>query len=328
MLAFADEEEDVPGKPASPDRFRRGVEDRDDASMPRPGQGGVMAAFARAGAIFALLLTATPADAAAPMTIAFENREQFPYYVGEGEAIDAVRPGIAVEIVAAAAKNVGIDVRFVRLPWKRCLISLRDGRVDAVFNSSFVRERLTFAVYPGGLRMPDPAARIATISYSLYRLRGAGISWDGRAFAGVRGPIGAVIGYSIVGELSRLGVEAEPVGSSRQNFVKMSIGRLSAAALHTVTGDRLLAGGDFPSIERVDPPVAVKDYYLVVGRGFVRDHPDLADRLWAEIAAIRDPMTERLMRVYADDRRLGGAEQGRAVPTSADPRARAGGEGE
>jgi len=257
--------------------------------------------FVRGLIITACAMLAAPAGAnAATMRIAFEDREQYPYYLGEGDAIDWDRPGISVEIVKKVAEDLGIEVVFLRQPWKRCLISLGSGQVDAIFNSSFVKDRMWYGVYPGTIRVPDPYYRIATISYSLYRQKGSAASWDGEQLTGVEGPIGAVLGYSIVDDLKRMGIKLEEVGSSRQNLVKLAIGRVSGVVLQTVTGDQLLKSGAFPTIERVDPPIVTKAYYLLMSRAFVRDNPDMAARFWLKIAELRDKMTAQLIHKYTD----------------------------
>lgn len=240
------------------------------------------------------------AAATSTMRIAFEDREQYPYYLGEGDEIDWERPGISVEIVKKAAEDLGIEVVFMRQPWKRCLMSLGSGQADAIFNSSFVKERMYYGVYPGRTQVPDPNFRIATISYSLYRLQGSGVSWDGHHLTGVDGPIGAVRGYSIVEDLKRMGIKLEEVGSSRQNLIKLGIGRVSGAVLQTVTGDQLLKSDAFPTIERVDPPLVTKAYYLVMSRSFVRENPEMAAKFWSKIAELRDSMTAQLMPKYTD----------------------------
>jgi polar amino acid transport system substrate-binding protein len=80
----------------------------------------------------------------------------------------------------------------------------------------------------------------------------------------------------------------------------LAIGRLSGAVLQTVTGDQLLRSDAFPTLERVDPPVAIKDYYLVISKTYAHDNPVLTEKLWENIAELRDEMSYQLMQKYTN----------------------------
>lgn len=245
-------------------------------------------------------LASPTAYAAGVLRVAYEDKEQSPNYLGNGTAIDTEKPGISVEIVKQAVEDLGLTVEFSRLSWARCLADLKSGRVDAIFNSSYVKERLEFGVYPGHGETADPALRITTIEYSLYRMKGSAVGWDGETFAGITAPVGAVIGYSIIAELKKRGLTVDEAASSEVNLRKLANGRIAAAALQAGSADQMLKTSAFATIEKIKPPLVTKDYFVMMSPAYVKADPALADRIWAKIGALRDPMTARLAAKYAD----------------------------
>lgn len=250
-------------------------------------------------AVIAGVLWTGGAQAAEVLRAAFEDKALPPYYMGDSTDVEVERPGVSIELVREAAKEVGVDVEFVRMPWVRCQKSLQKGEVDAIFNASFKEERLEYGVYPMIGSKPDPARRIATVSYALYRLKGSPVTWDGRAIEGLDGPVGAQSGYSIVEDLARMGIKTEEAQASTTNFRKLASKRIPAVAALVVTGDALLAAGDYPNVEKVTPPLATKDYFVMFSHQFYDGKHALAERLWTKIAELRDRDAARLYAKYS-----------------------------
>jgi len=65
-------------------------------------------------------------------------------------------------------------------------------------------------------------------------------------------------------------------------------------AAQDVQGDALLA--DFPTIEKVTPLLASKDYFVMVSHQFYDSRREVAERLWAKIAEVREA---RAAAIYA-----------------------------
>ena len=246
----------------------------------------------------AILLTAGSAGAAEVMRIAYEDRAQPPYYIGDGAPVDPVAPGASVDLVKMAAAQAGIEVQFLRMPWTRCLTSLQKGEVDAIFNSSYKEDRLVYGLYPLKGGKPDGARRTTTMSYILYRLKGSPVGWNGSSLTGLNGAVGAPAGFSIVDDLTKMGVKVEGGPETGANFRKMIAGRLAAVAAQDVSGDALLASGQFPQVERVEQPLATKDYFMQVSHQYYAAHHDLAERLWSAIGTLRDSKGAELRAKY------------------------------
>ena len=250
-----------------------------------------------------ILVVSTPAAAETTLHIAYEDKTQFPYYMGNTQKV-LDRPGAAVELVELLEERIpGLRIRFSRYPWKRCLAMLETNQVDGIFNASYRAERNRIGEYPRKNGEVDPSRRLTTISYHLYALPNAELGWNGQTFEDPELEIGAPLGYSIVEDLRNLGVSVTEVRSSTQSLELLTARRVDAVALQSVTADYLLShntdyGAD---IVRIDPPLKTKPYYLMLSRQFKAENPELAEHIWNVIGKLREEKLEALAQPYLSD---------------------------
>ena len=242
------------------------------------------------------------ADDHAPKTliIAYEDKTQFPYYLGDSQAIPE-QPGIAVEMVQAlqdVLPNTRIELR--RYPWKRGLILLENGRVDAIFNASYTLERSQFGQYPSFDGAPhDPDYRLTSISYHWYRHADNDVTEPPAPTSDVAAPSG----YSVVNLLKSMGYQPSTPESSYSALRMVTAGYVQAAALQTVTGDRLIQQKpELNRLVRIEPAINEKPYYLLFSKSFYNRYPELTEQLWQEIRRQREQRLPALLDTYlADD---------------------------
>lgn len=244
-----------------------------------------------------ICLWSSAAGAGEVIRAAYEDKSLPPYYMGDTTEVDPVNPGVSIELMREAAKAAGVEIEFIRMPWVRCQKSLQRGEVDAIFNASFKEDRLESGVYPMAGGKPDPVRRIATVSYALYKLKGSAVTWNGTAIGGLDGPVGAPAGYSVTQDLARLGVKTEEAADTTTNFKKLASKRIPAVATLDVSGDALLA--EFPSVEKLTPPLVAKDYFVMVSHQFYDSKRELAERLWTKLAEVREHRAAALYAKYA-----------------------------
>lgn len=241
-------------------------------------------------------LTSTSVQAATDLTLCTEDKDQAPYVIGASGL--AANPGIAVEIIQKAAGQMGVTTKIIRAPWKRCLSVLEKGEVDGVFLGSFKKERMKFGAFPMAGADVDPERRVSKSSYSLYRLKGTSANWDGKAFSGIDGKVGAPLGYSIVKDLEKKGLKMEESKGTETDFKKLTSKRIVAAAALTNVGDALIEGGAFPNVEKVETPLVTKPYYLLLSNQLVAANKEMTEKFWNEIAKVREAEGKALFKKY------------------------------
>jgi len=252
--------------------------------------------------LFAITIFSFSLTAGEKLTFAYEDGEQAPYYLGKGAKIPA-KPGVSIDLLRMMEKDLGVEITFKRMPWKRCLSSLEAGEVDGIFNASFKEKRMKFGQYPMTGKKPDAAKRLTTISYALYRMKGSKVDFDGKKILNADGKVAAPSGYSIIDKLKKkYGVKVDDGSKTTpQNFEKMLAGRVVAAADQEMPGDAVLEGSAKYSdkIEKIPTLLVTKPYYLMLSHQFIKKHPELAKKIWAKVAELRDSKIKELFKKYS-----------------------------
>lgn len=253
------------------------------------------------------ILTLTSARAQIVLTIAYEDKEQPPYYMGNTHEVLASKPGVAVEMVQALATKIPeIQIRLVRMPWARCLAGLATNTWDGIFNASYSRDRLSIGWYPttdGSHAGPvDESKRITTIAYSLYARKDSNLEWNGRILVGSPKELAAPQGYSIVADLKNLGIGVIEVPGTTNIMSMMAAGRVAGAALQDITADSIIRKNPatYAAIKKIEPPLVQKAYFLMLSHQFVSRNPELAQRIWQVLKEMRETEFGALVAKYLD----------------------------
>ncbi|MEA2102307.1 MAG: transporter substrate-binding domain-containing protein, partial [Thermodesulfobacteriota bacterium] len=202
----------------------------------------------------------------------------------------AENPGVTVEVLQLVGQRLDLDITFIRQPWKRCLVSLQEGSADLLFTASYKEKRKKFGLYPMKNGEVDESRRITNTTYSFYVPKGTTIPWDGKTLGDLNGPVGAPAGYSIVEDLKKLGAKVDESPATLNDFQKLNAGRLAAVAALEGAGDFELRKHPnlATTIEKINPPIKTKAYYVMISHQFNAKNPELAQKIWNEIAKIRD----------------------------------------
>ena len=116
---------------------------------------------------FIFLVTFSFLGKADEITIAVENKPWEPYYTGKGK-FDSKKPGVWVELLKRVEKNLkseNIKIKYKRLPWKRCLSSLKSNYVEAVLGASFKKSRMEVGEYPMNLGQVNDTMGVTNSTY-------------------------------------------------------------------------------------------------------------------------------------------------------------------
>jgi len=230
--------------------------------------------------LLALCLVALPAQA---VTLCYDSGEQYPWILKDGKGLNIV----LLEMVAA---KTGEKLELTGMPWKQCLEGVKNGRIDGAFAASYTDERAKFAVYPLAEGKPDRSRRLHTDGYTLLRLKGSKVGWDGRKFSNLTGSIGTQSSYSIVADLIKWGAKVDSNSDTPETLLKrFGAGQLQAIAL--LTGEARFAMKKpylANKVEIVSPPLTEKPYFLIFGRGYYDKNQKKADDIWSMIETVRE----------------------------------------
>jgi len=234
--------------------------------------------------LLGLLGTAAQAQNDAPLRLCSEDEDSYPWLLKDGRGLNYL-------MLSLMESRLRLRILVERQPWRRCLQSLRDNLVDGAFKASYSAERQAYAHYPLRDGRLDESRRMLTDSYHLYRLKGSGVRWDGERLQTGGAPVGAQSGFSIGAQLQSLGVPVDD-GTKVADAVmaKLVRERIAAAALQTNQGDYLLSrNAEWAArVERLEPPLVAKPYFLLLSRALVARDAQLAERIWDAVAEARE----------------------------------------
>lgn len=255
----------------------------------------------------ALLMAAIAQAQACVIRLAYNEVAAPPYYFGD-RGKTPPQPGPAIELVDLAAQQLGCQILWQRKPLKRIMRELQAHAIDATLALSYSTERSQFLVYPMKGDRPDPSLALWTLSYYFYVKQGSTLSWDGKQFNRPPQGVGANAGYSVVNDLAKLGLVAEEAPGDLNNLGKLVHGRIETYAGQSLFVDQLREQPEFQGLERLEPPIVRKDYFLVFSKGYHRSHPDTAHKLWRLIPELKKSHGAALDRKYQ-------APQGTTAPS-------------
>ncbi len=226
------------------------------------------------------IVSAAPAAQQEVLAFCFENENVRPWRTSGGE-------GLNFELLDRVAAELNLSFRYIGVPWKRCLQELKSDLHAGAIGASFRNDRLPFGAYPStGTGKADSGRSLYIERYVVVRRRFAALTWNGKNFQHLGGPIGAPLGYSVVEDLRRAGVVVdEGAQTSRDVLRKLLLDRIEGAVLLQGEASAMLSEepGMREQLEILPVPFAEKPYYLLLSHRLQQKHPDLAARIWAAI---------------------------------------------
>jgi len=235
------------------------------------------------------------------ITFVCEDQQDFPNVIDSGDQIRSKNPGTAVDVIRLLEKRLNLKINIKRVPWKRALeVELKNGSVDGLFTASYNPAREEFGVYPKKDGKIDESRRYSSTTYNFYKLKGTKIDWDGKELKNFKGSIDAPRGYSIVDDLKKKGLTVEESPSTVTSFKKLQAGRVQLVAALEYSGDNLIeTSPEFKGkIEKVQNPIVTKPYYFIFSHQFVKNHPELAEKIWNNLKEIREKELNKIMAKY------------------------------
>ncbi|MEJ6004668.1 transporter substrate-binding domain-containing protein [Paucibacter sp. AS339] len=220
----------------------------------------------------------------AAVSLCFEDTMVYPWITGDDK-------GLALLEMALVERDLGVKFEFQRLPWRRCLMEVQQGRIKAAIAASFNKERAAWGSYPtqadGSL---SRELRMHTDSFHVYRRVDSPVRWQNQRFDNLGAqPVGVQLGYSVGKNVEELGYPIKSARSSEDLMRMLEFGVLQVAVLQNFEAMRLLKGS--ASLRKLlveeGPPVKVADQYLLFNTAFFEANPGLVKAIWSAVERAR-----------------------------------------
>lgn len=133
--------------------------------------------FCRVFVLLSVLILHPASAMSLSLLLATDDTPGNPWIMGGGLYFQKDLPGIEIELYRQIARQLGLELKMVRMPWKRCLFELKAGLLDGVFPASFNPERLKIGVFPFKNGKVDQTRKSRDSTYCLYRLKSSPVTW-------------------------------------------------------------------------------------------------------------------------------------------------------
>lgn len=265
-----------------------------------------------------LLICLSPlAQAQVDFLFCYEDKQLPPYYRGVGDTVPADSPGASIEHLQQLVQQVGqVQLKFQRLPWKRCLSQLEEGAVDAVI-ASYRPEREQIGQYPFKQGQPDSSRAFNEHQTCLVKRPQDTWTFDGKEVRGIDTlVVGRPLGYAPVLVTGPKQVLMHYTLSGTMDLDLLKAGRLNAVTtLCSIAGKpavsaTILAHG----LQVVQPPLYGNTGYLLFSKQFYQRHPAIAEALWQQLKSYK---AEALYHRYMEMNFLAGTTAAVSAPAPA-----------
>jgi polar amino acid transport system substrate-binding protein len=232
------------------------------------------------GALLLLALASASPAHAETINLCYEKRDAYPWRTVDGRGLD-------FDMLKHVEQKLGLKFKVTGLPWKRCLAKLQANEMHGAFSVSFARDRVAVGAYPGGAKV-DESKRMHYGSYVVVRKKGSKVSWDGRRFTNLSGPVVYQLGYSVADRLQDLKVPTLEMNKSVIDIANGLIeGWVPAAAVFSSDIAPLMDTPIGAKLEILSPPLVEKPYFLMLSHALVKARPDFAAKLWNAVEETR-----------------------------------------
>jgi len=238
---------------------------------------------------FSLIVLYSTPSFALEITLLTDDTPGNPYIMGGGTDFDWEKPGLEIEIYRIVAEKLDLKIKYKRIPWKLCLQQIEHNKVDGIFPASFKTQRMKMGVYPTKNGQVDSSRKSRDNGYFLYKLSESSVAWDGKSFLNLDGKIAAPLGCAVISDLKKTGASIKEVEIHPQSPDLLLYQRVSGFVCLETIFDAYLRKQpkEYVNIEKVFPPIWEKPYYLMLSHEFVKNNPELAERIWNTIAEVK-----------------------------------------
>lgn len=236
------------------------------------------------------------------LRVCYEDISNPPLYYSS-RATRPEKPGITVELLQAASKDLGLNLQFQQMPWKRCIKALEKNLVDAAFDFSYKPAREDYAVYPYHDGELDLDRYLHELSYYLFTLKDSKLRWDGTAFNDKQARLVAVAGYSIVEDLRLQGYTVVEGANQRSNLAMLLKGRADGVAHFASTTNAIIQQQPdlYRRVLHHNIPLKSKLYYLVFGKEYYANNKASAEKMWDRLKYHRLKSADEWAKKYVDE---------------------------
>lgn len=243
--------------------------------------------------VFTALVHMHTAQGAEVFRLCTPSASNLPFMAGVNREPNALT-GILDEITVKALDRVGLVSESVYRPWNRCLFMLRSGEADGMVGVSRTPERALWLHYPA-----DESHYVWRGNYTVFVRKGSSLRWNGKYFNGVKAKLSAPLGYVVAERLKAMNLLASGSIPPERGMVMVAHDRLDGYVVEENIGWFFVKQVNLQhSLETLPGYFAQIPWYLPLSADYYSKYPQLSERLWDALVAVREEQSEALSQRY------------------------------
>lgn len=207
---------------------------------------------------------------------------------------DPKHPGDMQILINNTAQELRLTIDVVVLPWRRCLESVRSGKIDAMIGGGDVPFNRELAEFPKNGMAIDTSRSLGTARVMLVKRNGSPSGWDGSHFVNVAKPIGVAMGTQVmINAVSHAGAYAdEGAKTDDQNMRKLLQHRVDLMAGYEFDLKELINKNYLGQVTVLPIPLIETHYYLAFSKPFYAKNSEFVETFWNRLSNLRDSLTD------------------------------------
>ena len=201
--------------------------------------------------------------------------------------------GLVIQQLQIIEKINKVKFKYIRLPWKRCQIEAKMGKIDGLIAASYTKVRTEWGVYPtyknGNLNRNQ---RLHTDSFVIFKTKNSPIVYENGKFLNLdTHKIGVQLGYSVGNDLEDQGYPTySSYSTARDLILALDSNLISVAILQNHATNKVL--DENPKLKNniiaLKPPFKIADQYLLFTKRFYSKNKKTSDQIWSSITNARE----------------------------------------
>lgn len=218
------------------------------------------------------------------LNICMDKNLWYPFtFVESGKA-----SGLHIDIITKALTDLGYEVNYKPLPWKRCVASAKEGKFDAIAVASYKDKRAEFLNFPADAATSKKSIeRVMQVEYSVVTVAEEAYEFGGDVST-IPEPVRVPRGYSVGDGLKEQGVKVDDGASGDEKNIQklLRLGKGSVVTLPQIIELLSLKDAYKNKLYVSKKPVKSKSYYLPFSKKSKISTTEQS-KIWKEIAKVR-----------------------------------------
>lgn len=205
--------------------------------------------------------------------------------------------GILPDLLKIAGQKHGIEIRYFRNPWKRCINMVKAQAIDGLFALIRNKDREWWATFS-----PDPTHRFMQARYKVFVAKGTDLTWDGETFDNVTQGVAGPFGYVVSDMLNEMGVHPQFTINTKSGLMMVVRNRLDGFVVEEKIGNTLAKKLDIvDQIEMLPIVFLVEDLHLAVSHNFYKANSEKMNALWQTLDELGRNIPPEIINKYDTD---------------------------